>query len=354
MSARLAARAVAILAFTRALVAGAEPEPEPTTARELSPPRRALAAIADVVPGLVVPGLGHFVAGDAKTGRRLLLTGSLGLGTALASGVGLALTGASSRTVAPFALGAVFGFGTLLSSVLADLHGVAVPDGARGRPAAPPELQSELGFRYVHDPTFAYRAFAAARLEARWGRLRLAPVAWIALDDDNQRFELPLGWRLTGDGASHLELAVGLVHHRYGSAAFSTATGEITLGGRLDLARLAAPLRGSFAELGGGFALGLVRHHDLTTEPTDLLLATAAFGVYLGDGRGEVALTYDDRHHGFAAGLKMPGLGSGPAGHFGVRARVSVWDAWGLLVEGQVGSAYVVGLSAVYRHGAAR
>jgi hypothetical protein len=281
------------------------------------------------------------------------VTGGIGLATVLGSGVGLALTGASGKTVAPLAIGTVFGFGTLLSSVLADLFGVVAHGSARARPAPPPRLQAELGFRYVYDPTFAYRAFAATRLEARWGRLRLAPAAWVALDDDNQRLELPFGWRLRDDGASHLELGAGLVHHRYGSEAFSTTTGEIFVAGRLDMARLAPALRGSFAELGCGVALGLVRHHDLTTEPTDLLLASAAFGLYLGDGRGEVSLTYDHRHDGYAAGLKMPGLGSGPAGHFGVRGRVSIWKQWGVLVEGQVGSAYVVGLSAVYRHGGA-
>ena len=346
MSRTLASRTIAVLAFTTALAADAQ--------TDVSPPRRALAATVAVVPGVVVPGLGHFVAGEPRTGRRLLLTGGIGLGTVVASAVGLALTGASSRTVAPLAIGTVFGFGTLLSSVLADLYGVVVPGSARGRPAEAPRLQAELGFRYVYDPTFSYRAFAATRLEARWGRLRLAPASWIALDDDNQRFELPLGWRLTGDGRSHLELGAGLVFHRYGSEAFSTTTGEIVLSGRLDLARLAEPLRGAFAELGAGVALGLVRHHDLTTEPTDLLLASAAFGFYLGDGRGEIALTYDHRHDGFAAGLKMPGLGSGPAGHFGLRGRVSIWRQWGVLVDGQVGSAYVVGLSAVYRHGVAR
>jgi hypothetical protein len=62
-------------------------------------------------------------------------------------------------------------------------------------------------------------------------------------------------------------------------------------------------------------------------------------------------LYYDHRHDGFAAGLKMTGLGSGVAGHFGMEGRLYLDSQWGLLLDAQVGSAYVAGLSILFRHG---
>ena len=58
---------------------------------------------------------------------------------------------------------------------------------------------------------------------------------------------------------------------------------------------------------------------------------------------------YDHRHDDFAAGLQLPGLGSGPAGHFGLASEIFVSPRWGLAADIQAGSAYVAGLSLLYR-----
>jgi len=90
---------------------------------------------------------------------------------------------------------------------------------------------------------------------------------------------------------------------------------------------------------------------------SSLLLAHTGFGVYLGQRPpdpslgGEIELYYDHRHDGFAGGLRARGLGSGVPGHFGLRGQYVVSSGWGLRAEAQVGSAWVLGLSALLRVG---
>jgi hypothetical protein len=331
----------------------------------ISGPRRALAAGAAVVPGLLVHGAGHLVAGQTATGLRLLAIEGAGFGM-LAGGLGLlAVTGASRRFAGPLVLMTATGGGLFLLSAVADLYGVLAPDGGLGAPpAAMPWVETQLGLRYVYDPTFSYRSFVAQAVDLRWRSLRLMPSAWFALDDANARIRVLgalrfFGPQASGGGAaardgSFLELETAGTHHRYASDGFSITTGEVSLQGRLDLARLAPTLRGAFAEMGWGVALEAHRYHGIATEGNELLLARFAFGAYLGhEGypRGEAALYYDHRHDGFAAGLKMTGLGSGVAGHFGMEGRLYLDPQWGLLLDAQVGSAYVAGLSVLFRHG---
>ena len=82
------------------------------------------------------------------------------------------------------------------------------------------------------------------------------------------------------------------------------------------------------------------------------MLARFGYGFYLGSAtspRGEMLLSYDNRHDDFAGGLKLPGLGSGPVGHFGVEATVLPPALGQLRAVAQAGSAHVLGLSLVYR-----
>ena len=65
--------------------------------------------------------------------------------------------------------------------------------------------------------------------------------------------------------------------------------------------------------------------------------------------RGEVALYYDHRHDDFAAGLKMPGLGSGVPGHIGARGHAFLTRAFGMKAELEAGSAILGGASLLFR-----
>ena len=349
-----------ILASTGAQAQEVPPaEPVPSTAR------RAIGAGAAIFPGVIVHGAGHFVVGDHETGWRLLAIEGVGLGL-LAGGVaGLAVSGAAPELVTPFIGMSVGGASLFVSSAIADLYGVLSPNGGVDAPASrAPWLEAELGHRYVYDPVFAYRHFAVVGAAWRTGRWRFEPGLWWGLDDENYRARGGVAWRVwgprpdrTGADGSYFELEFGGVHHRYGTERFSMSTGEIAANGRLDLRDVASSLAGSFAELGFGRALGGYHYDDIGTEGTELLLARFAYGMYLGhsaDGFGELLLYYDHRHDGFAAGAKVPGLGSGASGHWGLDVHTSVWGPWGVRASAVAGSAYVLGLSLVHQSGGRR
>src|SRR4051812_26966686 len=150
---------------------------------EPSAGRKALAAGAAIVPGLLVHGSGHFVAGDAPTGYRLLMLESVGLGTLAAGFVPIVATGASRRFVGPGAALSVVGAGIFVISALADLYGVLAPQGGVGAASGRvPWLGAEMGYRYVYDPVFARRHFVAYELDYRVDAWRVHPSAWFDLE----------------------------------------------------------------------------------------------------------------------------------------------------------------------------
>jgi hypothetical protein len=326
--------------------------------------RRPQATAAAVVPGLLVHGSGHYVLGETKTGHRLLAMEGVGA-AGLAGGLtALAITGASRRFAGALGLLTISGGGLFLVSTLADLYGVLAPDDARGVPLrTAPFIQTELGIRYVYDPNFAYRSFLVEGIDFRRGHWKLASTAWFSLNDDNARLSANGGHRFVGprpnrpsaDG-SYFDLDAGLLHHRYGSERFSMTGAEIMLKGRLDMAVLGRTLRGSFTELGGGFGLQSYRYLGTTEEANTLLLGWFAWGFYLGAGN-EIMTYYDHRHDDFAGGLKLGGagaVGSGVPGHVGARGTYFFADDWGVMADAQIGSAFVGGVSLLFRHGAKR
>jgi hypothetical protein len=321
---------------------------------------------AAIVPGLVLHGSGHVVMGDSRTGSRLLVLEGVGLGTLALGFVPTVLSGASRRLVGPGVALSVVGGGLFVISALADLYGVVAPPGGFGEPSRlPPVFQAEVGYRYVYDPVFAYRNFVLYEIDYRAGWMRLHPSAWFALDDRTSRWRVPLGVRLIGprpspspesiDG-SFVDIEAALTRHADLTDRFIITTGELSVLGRLDMRRFARSLTGSFAELGLGWATQSY-HYDVKGASGDvgeLLLGRVGYGMYVGwpgTARGEVMLYYDHRHDDFAAGLKLPGIGSGVAGHFGLLARFFVSDHWGFAAEAVAGSAYVTGVSLLFRQG---
>jgi hypothetical protein len=337
----------------------------PSTARGVA------ADVSAFIPGLLVHGAGHFVAGDTRTGQRLLALEGLGLGVFAAGGVPLVLTGASRRIVGTAAALTIGGVALFAISALADIYGVVAPAGGfGGAPAALPTWQAELGYRYVYNPVFAYRSFAVYGVELRSRRLRVAASAWLAADDPNARLRLLAGYRVWSgarhvtspatDG-SYLEWQAAFTRHAYLSDRFAVTTGETALAGRVDLVRIGPSLAGSFAEGSVGVALQNYdyRVNGVGSDTNQLLLARFAYGIYFGGGTrrgpdGEILAYYDHRHDGFAAGLKLGGLGSGVAGHFGLEGRCYFNESWGVAAEVLAGSAWVSGVSLVFRRGGAR
>jgi hypothetical protein len=330
--------------------------------------RSALGAAAAVVPGLLVHGSGHLVIGESKTGLRLLALEGAGLGTLAAGFVPGLLSGASRRLIGPaLALGAT-GLGLFAISFLADVYGVVAPAGGVGAPfRVAPALQVSLGYRYVYDPVFSFRNFLVQDIDYRTGAWRLHPSAWFALDETNSRLRAHVAYRLVGprprghppspDG-SFLDLEAAITRHAFTSESFTTTAGEVVVAGRLDMARVGPSLTGSFAEMSLGFAMQAYSYavRGTRADVAERLLTRFAYGLYLGfpgSPRGEVAIYHESRQDGFAAGLKLPGLANGVIGpgHFGAEARLFITSQWGIAMEAAVGSAYVTGVSMLYRQG---
>jgi len=339
--------------------------PEAPCARDkLSPTRRALSVTASFVPGLVVHGSGHFVAGQTRTGFVLLGAEGVGLGLAIGGLAGTAATGATRRFIAPMVLGLVAGGALLVIPALADIYGLLAPKGGTGSPPkVMPRIETQLGLAYVYDPNFAYRFFLTPGVDFRVRSFRFSGNGFYALDDTNVRSRAAIAYRFFGPGprgmpladdGSFLDLEFALTHHDYASNGFSVTTGELNLSGRLDLVRVGPTLKGSFAELGFGFAYAAHSYANLDTEISDLLTPRFAFGMYLGHSgypRGEISAYYDHRHDGFAGGMKSRGLGSGIAGHFGLAGRIYASPQWGVAFDATAGSAFVAQASLLFRYG---
>ncbi len=319
-------------------------------------------ALAAVVPGALVHGAGHFVAGDSDTGWTLLGIQGVGLGLVALGGVPLAATGASRKIIGPATAVALTGVGLLFTPMLPDVYG-ALTGGRDARPPTPVPLTARLGYAFVYDPQFAYRNFTTVGYEGRFDHLVLDGRAWIAVDDDNQRLRQQFDWRLWGetlgprehDGA--LDLRAAVTWHRFGTDGFSRLSGELAVDGRYPLDRLGPSLRGSFALGALGWALeaydydvpGLGFGEDVFEQ----LLVRFGWGFWFAD-RGSVALYYDHRKDDFAGGFSAPGLGGGIPGYVGLAADYAVDDTWALDLDVRRGAAWIVGLGVRYRYGGTR
>jgi hypothetical protein len=322
------------------------------------------------VPGLVVHGSGHFALGQPRTARNLLLMEGVGLGLFLSGGLTIVLTGASRYFVAPAATATMLGFGLFSTSYLADVYGTVSSDGdaARSRYRSPARWETELGYRRIDDPEFAYRDLVVERVSRQIGPLRLSPSGVFSLRGDTARYRVESQYRLAGNvddprpsDVSFLDVTLGFVHQRHRPEHFSRSSVELSLDGRYDFARLGPTLRGAFLELGAGYALART-DYDLSglKVPGDLehvLLGRVGFGVTL---RGksapgsEALLYYDHRHDDYVAGLKLTGIGSGVLGHFGFAARWFFNENVGVGLDVQAGSAYLGGASLLFRSSASQ
>lgn len=323
------------------------------------------ARVTAVIPGALVHGTGHLVAGRTKTGLRLLALEGAGVGLIGAGLAGIAATGASRRTVAPLAYVTLTGAALFFLTFAADLYGTFAPEEARGSPARQLAwVETQVGLRAIADPVFDYGLLATQAVDLREGALRLSPSAAFALDDTNRRLRLATAYRVTGprpdraarDG-SYLEIEGAVTDHAYTSNGFARTTGEISVQGRLDMKRLAADLRGSFAEAGLGLGLASIRYRAGSTETDQLLLGRLGYGVYIGAHgrpRGEVLGFYDHRRDGYVAGMKVPGIGAGFLGSVGATGRYFFDEQWGVQLDAQAGSAIAGGASILFREGVLR
>ncbi|MCA9615168.1 MAG: hypothetical protein KC586_20575 [Myxococcales bacterium] len=318
--------------------------------------RRRLAPVVSLLAGTIVHGAGSLTGCHRLTGRRLGLTQVAGLGALVVGGGGLVLSGASRRTIAPFTYLAISGIGLFVFSFVADLYASITDGQARGRPGPNAPYELSFGYRQIYDPQFAHDAFVHLGATGWLGRQRLFAEADVALDTDTQRGRFGVARRLlggTGRGSS-LEVEVASTWQRFGHDGFATLTGELSLGGRLDLADVGPALVGSFVEGSLGLGLQLVGY-DATgggvgEEAHALLLTRLAYGVYLGE-TGEVSLAYDHRRDGLEGGLSTNSVGAGNIGFLDLRGRGWFPRAphWGVEGSVTVGSAWIFGANLLHR-----
>lgn len=315
------------------------------------------------MPGVIVHGSGHWVAGRAKTARLLLLYEGIGLGSLGVSLVGLAATGASQYTVTPFAIGALGGLGLFGVTLLADVYGVLAPEGGTGAPeTALPRLEIRSGLLYVYDPLFPHRYFWSHGFSLAAGGLRLSPSVELGLDAPTHRYSLFVARRLLGPGphgaarsGTALDITAGVTDQAYHDEAFGLTALELRFDSRLDLGDLDSNLAGSFMESSLGYAREFLRYDGLEGDQTDELLARVGFGMYLGRPggmHGETTFVYDHRRDTLAGGMRFAGVPAGYAGHLEQRTRLFFSSSFGAELELDYGSAFTTGISLLFRPGA--
>lgn len=339
----------------------AEPAAEPT---QDAPPEGfepgVWPALAAVVPGVLIHGSGHYVAGDGETAAELLIAQGVGLGMIIVGGGVLAASGASRRLIGVTSTVALSGVGLFFVPMLPDIYGAAT-GGRDAPPARLPRLTARLGYAWVHDPQFAYDHFSTVGLDARLGPVTLASSAWIALDDDNARLRQRVDYRLLGDNlgplddGSALDVQTAVTWHRYGTDGFSVLSGELALDGRYDLRNMSPTLDGSFVLGALGWGMEFYTYDvpglGFAEDIAEMLLLRFGWGLYFAGRRGELSVYYDHRKDGFAAGLGTKGLGGGIPGHLGLTADFAIDERWVIDLDVQVGSAYVAGVGVRYRYG---
>lgn len=343
---------------------GPAPEPNPETRPEPAPDPGmepgVLPAAAAIVPGALVHGVGHFVAGDSETGWTLLGAQGVGLGLIAVAGVPLAATGASRKIIGPTTALAITGVGLLFGPMLPDVYG-ALTGGRDARAPAPVPLTARLGYAWVYDPQFDYAHFATVGYDLRLSDFVLAGSAWIAADDDNQRLQQAFDWRLWGEAsqrAAHdgwIDLDTAVAWHRFGSEGFSRLSTEVAGELRYPLGRVSRSLRGSFADWRLGYALEFYDYDvpglSFGEDVAEQLLIRFGWGFWFAD-RGSLALYYDHRKDDHAGGFSATGLGGGIPGYVGLAADYALDDTWALDLDVRRGAAWIVGLGLRYRYGA--
>ena len=322
------------------------------------PWRRAGAIGASIVPGVLVHGAGHMALGEWRTGLWLLGMQGLGLAGFVGGISGLAITGASDEFTPPAIWLTAAGFGLFAGSFAADVYGVlGLADNTRPRLDAAP-IEVRQSYQFVTNPVLPETHFSHTALRWRPGRWSVEPDMWVHLGGEDLRSALRVGWRLAGGEAAAIEddaldLVGGYVLHRRGADGTTSHLGEVLVRGRLGLGRFAPTLRGSFLTGSAGIGAGGISYDAVEgSDPQSVLLGTLGLGVLLGrtpGSWGQAMLYYDHRHDSYVAGLKMRGLGSGAAGHFGAALERQIWGAWGISARAAFGSSVMGRLGILYR-----
>lgn len=318
----------------------ASPSPSPVAMRRWAAPFA-------LIPGF---GLGHLLGGERRTGLRLMAAGLGGLGAVVVGGGGVILSGASRRTFPVFVSVAILGFSSFLLSTVADLAGAISGGRLRGTAMERERFFLRGGLLYLVDSQFDYGPFLEAEGRARFGAVQLELGGSVAITHDNQRFSAGFRYFLSGAEARGTSsfLRTSLRYHRFGSEGFAHLSGDVAIGGRVELSTFGPSLRGMFVE--GEWGLGFqgfgfeATGGGVGNTTNALLVLRAGMGVYLAN-RGEMSFFYDHRRDGFAGAMSLNSVAAGAIGHIGGEAHGYFGGGeWGLGAEFKYGSAWVTRL----------
>lgn len=328
----------------------------------VSPLRRALAITVAVGPGVLLRGSGSYVLGTrTRTAKRLATIGAIGLGTMVAGGLPLGLTGAPAFISIPAVPIVLAGASLYVPTWLADIWIAAGLDRHRGFARAVPPYMLEVGTSWVHDP-FRERGLARAAGRVALGRLDLGAQTMIDAEAEDKLLEGSASWRLYGKPATgeltpdttRFGVRVKVRGHRDDVDDVTTFTGDLEVWGRYDLVRLDDKLGGTFIDSAVGLGLERASYgRDAGFDEHDwngVTLGRIAWGAYLFD-RGEAQIFYSHRRDDMVGGTAAWRL-AGFIGSVGGEAIVPLGRSpWMLRGSLEIGNAWVSTLAIRYHGG---
>ncbi len=319
----------------------------------ISSPRRVAAIAASLTTGLFIRGVGSYLVGEKRTAKRLALIGGIGLGSAVAGGVPVGVSGGYPPTMPLMPL-LLVGAGAFVTTWWADI-GVAAGASRSGEARTAPPWSLELAMLYLSDP---YRQTGLGRLAGNIeiGRLQLGAAGLLDAEDELRTGELEARVRIYGapatgevvDDGSRLLLRAGFRDHQDDGDRVGIRTAELEVLGRLDLHRIDRALHGSFIQMSSGIGVERIAYtgdHDNSS----VLLGTFGWGLYLGN-RGEAQLFYDHRRDSMVGGIAA-GRAAGFVGSVGVSLDWVFDPKWATHLEIDVGNAWLTTFAIKYRGG---
>lgn len=325
----------------------------------LTPSRRALAIAAAIGPGLFVHGAGSYVAKRPRAARRLMGAQAVGVGMIVAGGLPILATYGSPKVTVPGVALAVTGVGAVAAGWVGDIWAAAGGDVHGGAPRAELPRVFEAGLSWLRDDYHGNRGYLELGARWQWRQLVVAPRGRLGMSGRGGEGGLDVAWRFLGAPASgellerghRLEVRLGGFGRFDRNDQVDASWQEAELAGRLDLRGLDEALGGLFFEAGAGVGLAQTRYAPGTWDLGALLLARNAIGVYLGRGRGELAITYDQRRDDLVGGV-FAGRAAGFLGHVGAKLELRLGRALGLRVEALLGTATMT--TVALRYGGSR
>jgi hypothetical protein len=314
------------------LVSAAPPALSADAPLELKVSRRVLAAGLALVPGVVIPGLGHRIEGDHRTANKLTWISGSGL-TAVLAGVAMLQTTTTSGKLSPIFLPLIFtGGSTLLSSWVADIVGAARPGGQPDPFCAEKSLSAALLYGAAFQTGSSVHQLGLVR--AAYEGDQLLADGWLSLEPETRYRELHLrgGLKILGDKKrSHLALVAEFMNELGAESDATSLGGALMVEGRLDAGLIAPGLRGlMFLQRLGGGALQTSYPNTRAKDSQAMIIFETGIALALLDGL-EASMLYTQR------GDERVGFVTDHGGAFALEARYQILQHLRVVLLAHVG-----------------